>query len=98
MTWRAGGPAIKTVVAGFSSNTILLCQNDAQTLHFGSTVENCFASAVYQWQISIDGGVTWKDIPGANGQTYDRLAPVPGNYFYRMTAAAATNTRIHSVS
>ncbi len=98
ITFRAAGPAIKTVVAGFSSNTILLCQNDAQTLHFGSTVENCFASAVYQWQISIDGGVTWKDIPGANGQTYDRLATVPGNYLYRMTVAAASNTGITSCS
>ena len=98
ITFRAAGPAIKTVVAGFSSDTIQLCQDDIQTLHFSSTVENCFASAIYQWQISIDGGATWKDIPGATGQTYDRLATVPGNYLYRMTVEESSNAGIKTCS
>lgn len=86
-----------TAVAGSSSDTISFCHDNAQTLHLSSMVENCFASAVYQWQLSTDGGTDWKNIPGATGLAYDRL-PTPGSDLYRMTVAEASNAGIPSCS
>ena len=97
ITFRAAGPSITTAVAGSSSDTISFCHDNAQTLHLSSMVENCFASAVYQWQISTDGGTGWKDIPGATGLAYDRI-PASGNDLYRMTVAEASNAGIPSCS
>ena len=97
ITFRAAGPSITTAVAGSSGDTISFCHDNAQTLHLSSMVENCFASAVYQWQISTDGGTGWKDIPGATGLAYDRI-PASGNDLYRMTVAEASNAGIPSCS
>lgn len=98
ITFRAAGPSITTAVTGFPNDTISICQDDPQILHFSSTVENCFPSAVYEWQVSTDGGLTWSTITGEIGLTYDRPATVPGNYLYRMAVAQASNAGITSCS
>jgi len=45
---------------------------------------------MYQWQVSSDGGTSWDDIPGANGQTY--IIPKTGisdsGNLYRLMATA----------
>ncbi|NLJ99609.1 MAG: hypothetical protein GX318_00020 [Clostridia bacterium] len=38
------------------------------------------AKAVYQWQISLDGGKTWKDIPGEDSKTYTISKEDVGKY------------------
>jgi gliding motility-associated-like protein len=98
ITFRAAGPSITTAVTGFPNDTISLCQDDPQVLHFSSVVENCFPSAIYEWQVSTDGGLNWSAIPGASGLTYDRPATVPGNYLYRMAVAQTSNAGITSCS
>jgi gliding motility-associated-like protein len=98
ITFRAAGPSIKTITAGFNGDTLSLCEGDPQVLHFSSTVESCFASAVYQWQVSTDGGTIWKDIPGAVGRSFDRPASLAGSYLYRMTVAESGNAGIASCS
>jgi gliding motility-associated-like protein len=97
INFRAAGPSITTAVAGSSSDTISFCHVNARVLHLSSVVENCFASAVYQWQMSTDAGTDWQNIPGATGLTYDR-SPTPGNDLYRMTVAEASNAGIASCS
>jgi len=98
ITFRSAGPSIATSVAGYASDTITLCDNGPQALHFSSAVESCFATTVYQWQESKDGGINWVDISGAVGQSYDRQATGTGNYLYRMTVAEAGNAGIVSCS
>lgn len=98
ITFRASGPSIQTAVAGFTGASIDLCSNDLQTLHFSSTVESCFTSAVYQWQVSMDGGVSWSDIAGAVGLSYDRGASGSGAFLYRMTVAESGNAGISTCS
>ncbi len=41
-----------------------------------ATVGNEFDTPIYQWQYSEDGGTTWQNIPGANGQNYIITTPV----------------------
>ncbi|HTI91456.1 MAG TPA: hypothetical protein VL727_12760 [Puia sp.] len=56
-----------------------------------SSVESCFISDAYQWQVSADGGVTWSDIPGATGSTFSLTAQPPGTALYRLNVAQAGN-------
>ena len=79
ITFRAAGPAIQSSVAGFTSDTLMLCQNVTGTLAFNAVVENCYPTAVYQWQQSADGGMDWADIPGATTLSYNRPSSGAGS-------------------
>lgn len=91
ITFRAAGPTVQTFITGFASDTILLCQPDTQTLRMNATVENCYPTAAYQWQQSLDSGVTWTDIPGDTLANFARKPSAPGYYEYRLTVAQAGN-------
>ncbi|HXD79600.1 MAG TPA: gliding motility-associated C-terminal domain-containing protein [Puia sp.] len=94
ITFRAAGPNIQSSVTGFSSDSITLCQSDSRTLGFSAIVENCYPTAVYQWQISKDSGISWADIPGATMLTWLRPASAPGSFLYRLTVAQSGNIGI----
>jgi gliding motility-associated-like protein len=96
ITFRAAGPTIQPGVAGYPTDTVILCQPDTQTLHISATVENCYLTAAYQWQRSVDSGVTWANIPGDTLATYSRAASAPGYYEYRLTVAQAGNVGLVS--
>jgi gliding motility-associated-like protein len=98
ITFRAAGPSIQPGVIGFPTDTIMLCQNDTPALGFDAMVENCYPTAAYQWQQSVDSGVTWTDIPGADSAAYNRpSSSVPAGYYgYRLTVAQAGNIGISS--
>lgn len=96
ITFRAAGPSIQPGVSGFTTDSITLCQNDTRTLGFDATVENCYPTVAYQWQQSVDSGVTWTDIPGAISVTYNRSSSAPGYYEYRLTVAQVGNIGISS--
>jgi gliding motility-associated-like protein len=96
ITFRAAGPSILPSVAGFTTDSITLCQNDIRTLGFGATVENCYPTTAYQWQQSVDSGVTWTDIPGAISATYSRPSSAPAYYEYRLTVAQVGNIGLSS--
>ncbi len=91
ITFRAAGPTIKPSVAGFSTDSVLLCESDTQTLRLNATVENCYPTASYQWQRSLDSGSTWADIPGDTVATLVRAVTAPGYYEYRLTVAQVGN-------
>ncbi len=96
ITFRAAGPSIQPGVIGYTTDSITLCQNDMRTLGFDATVENCYPTVAYQWQQSVDSGVTWTDISGATSATYTRLSSAPGYYEYRLTVAQAGNIGLSS--
>ncbi|HET6252816.1 MAG TPA: gliding motility-associated C-terminal domain-containing protein [Puia sp.] len=96
ITFRAAGPSIQASVPGYPNDTATVCQNDTRTLGFSAAVENCYPTAVYQWQQSVDSGITWTDIPGAVSATYMRPASAPGYYEYRLTVAQSGNIGIRS--
>jgi gliding motility-associated-like protein len=97
ITFRAAGPTIQAMAVGYSSDSISLCQNDPSTVILNATVENCYATAAYQWQESTNGGTTWTNIlNNATGLSYLRSQSVTGVYDYRLTVAQAGNIGISS--
>jgi gliding motility-associated-like protein len=96
ITFRAAGPTIQATAAGYSSDSISLCQNDPRTVILNAAVENCYTTAAYQWQESTDGGTTWTNILNATGLSYLRSQSGAGIYDYRLTVAQAGNIGISS--
>lgn len=99
ITFRAAGPTVTTAVAGYARDTITLCDGSVPVLHLSTTVENnCFPSAVYQWQQSADGGTSWNNIAGAASVSLTLPPGRPGSELYRMTVADAGNAGIKTCS
>jgi gliding motility-associated-like protein len=91
ITFRPCGPEISAGILGFARDTVVLCAGTAGNYTFTASISSGFNSPSLQWQQSEDG-VTWKDIPGATGFTYNKNFPVSspvGIYRYRLSAAEA---------
>lgn len=94
ITFRAAGPAIDATIKGNAGDTINICAGNLKTFQFESTIENCYSSSAYQWQLSVDDGASWNNIPGATGSSYTRLPTAAGKYLYRLNVAEAANINI----
>ncbi len=94
ITFRAAGPTTLETITGYTTDSIIFCQNNLSVLTFNATVENCYPTVAYQWQESTDGGTTWADIPGATGLNYLRSPTGTGVYDYRLLVAQAGNIGI----
>jgi gliding motility-associated-like protein len=53
-------------------------------------------SPVYQWQLSVDSGKTWRDIQGATAASYQGKPTDAGSYWYRCTVTDQTTAGIKS--
>jgi len=91
ITFRPVGPAISISAATFSGDTAVFCEGNSNKVEFSSSVENCYLSTAYQWQLSTNSGTTWTDIAGATTATYTAIPVTAGTYMYRLAAAQATN-------
>ncbi|MBS1604185.1 MAG: gliding motility-associated C-terminal domain-containing protein [Bacteroidetes bacterium] len=99
ITFRATGPSVKATVAGYTGNAVTVCDGSMAVLHLSSSVENdCYPSAVYQWQQSTDGGASWNNIAGAGALSLDLPAGGPGSELYRMAVSDAGNVGIKTCS
>jgi len=96
ITFRPAGPAISLSIFGQTGDTATICEGSTVPKTFSATIENCYSSAVYQWQKSVDTGRSWSDIAGQVRQTYSTLIPTPGIYLYRLTATQSGNLGIPS--
>jgi gliding motility-associated-like protein len=64
---------------------------------FNGAVSATYQSPLYQWQVSTDKGITWKNIPGATSLSYTRLPTAAGgNYWYRLSVIEASVASISS--
>ncbi len=91
ITFRPIGPAITVSSSDFTSDSMLLCIKDKRNLTFHSSVEKCYATTAYQWQVSVNDGLTWTDIAGANSPDYTRTPTDAGIFEYRLTVAQLNN-------
>jgi len=90
ITFRTAGPSIGVHIDNFNTDTATVCPQDPGSLQLRADVESCYANTVYQWQLSMDSGLSWTNIPGATGLSYSRSPTTAGFYLYRMTVAQST--------
>ena len=91
ITFRPIGSKVSVTTTSFSGDSLLLCKTDTRAITFHSTVEKCYATTGYQWQMSSDAGISWTDIAGANSADYTLTSTNPGTYLYRLSVAQAGN-------
>ena len=91
ISFRACGPNVATSVMNTSQTNVDLCVGSITTTILSGAVSGGYTNPVLQWQVSINNGVTWTDIPGANGNTYTFTGSVIGVYKYRLTVAESGN-------
>ncbi len=87
ITFRPVGAAVAVSIYSYAGNNISVCANNATPLQLTSTIESCYASTAYQWQLSSDTGTTWNNIPDATASTYSRPPTAAGYYQYRLVVA-----------
>ncbi len=88
ISFRACGP--ETLVAPESVVTFL-CEGDPPIEFQATIMGNQYVNPVFQWQQSLDEGLTWTDIAGANGQVYTHPQLTAGIYYYRFLVADGIN-------
>jgi gliding motility-associated-like protein len=55
-------------------------------------IGNAFTTPTFQWQQSLDGGVSWENIDGETGDSFTHSNLAGGNYFYRYLVANGQST------
>ena len=86
ITFRPCGPIIVANIQG-SKDTIDICEESRSPFSFAAASPPEFISPVFQWQQSIDSGLTWTDIPGATATLYNRQPTAAGSFWYRMAVS-----------
>jgi gliding motility-associated-like protein len=100
ITFRPCGAMINANIQGMG-NTVDVCEINTNTYSFNGSASSGYLSPVYQWQLSMDSGKIWNDIPGATTTSYIDRPSATGNYWYRLTVidasvAGQTSCRIAS--
>lgn len=93
ITFRPCGPAVTATIQGVNGD-INLCEKDQQAYTFEAGASAAYISPAYQWQVSTDSGVSWNDIPGANGSTFTRNPAAAGHYWYRFAVTESGAPKI----
>ncbi len=95
ITFRACGPTV--LLSGSSNQTSFdLCSGTPANIMLTATIGNGYSSPTYQWQESIDNGLNWSFIAGANTTSYLFNKSNKGAYQYRLLVADGTNILITS--
>ena len=89
ITFRPAGPAITIQNSAFAGQAGTVCTGSS--FSFSSQVNNCYPSTAYQWQLSLDNGTTWANIPGGGGPNLTTSTGVAGTYLYRLEVAQSGN-------
>jgi gliding motility-associated-like protein len=95
ITFRPCGPVLSSLIQGNGMN-VDVCLDEQDDYVFNTSISPGFLSPVFQWQVSLDSGTTWNDIPGADNLIYRRTSSVAGKFFYRLTVAENGNADIAS--
>src|SRR5260221_3906952 len=85
ISFRAAGPTVDLQASAFPGNAGFVCTGSS--VSFSSSVSSCYLSTAYQWQRSLDNGITWSDVPGATGTGYNTIFTVAGTFLYRLKVA-----------
>jgi gliding motility-associated-like protein len=97
ITFRPCGPKVEAGIQNQTADTIHMCEGNTNTYVLTAKPSSAYQAPVYQWQLSVDSGASWKDIAGATSATYVR-PPVTkaGNYWYRAAITEASVAQLVS--
>lgn len=91
ITFKPCGPKVSAYMNADSSALINVCQNEQRDMPFTASFSGSFMDPVLQWQLSVDTGRTWRDIPGATTTTFIRSPTGGGLFQYRLVIAERGN-------
>lgn len=83
ISFRPCGPLAEVLPEQISD----VCENGQPLELVAQVLGSQYPSPHYQWQLSLDAGVTWWNIPGANSNTYTHSTLTGGTYYYRYLLA-----------
>lgn len=83
ISFRACGPEALILPTEIAN----VCE-DGNPIDLDATIlGNQYGTPTYQWQESLDGGLSWTDIPGGNTATHTHTKLSAGIYYYRYLLA-----------
>jgi gliding motility-associated-like protein len=91
ITFRPCGPTVTTQARLLAASQLSICDTDATSITIDANSPAGFGGYTIQWQISIDAGASWKDIPGAQSPSFTRNPTKAGIYQYRAVVAETAN-------
>lgn len=96
ITFRPCGPKVSAAFANLNgtSDSANFCVTDNKSISISGVVQSGYNNPAFQWQQSIDSGLTWTDIAGATANSYTNVFSEPGRFLYRMSAAETGNIGI----
>ena len=86
ITFRPCGPPITATITGMSGE-LSVCEYEQPTLQMEADPSGFYLSPSIQWQLSVDSGASWANIPGATSIQFTRVPTGPGHYWYRFNVA-----------
>jgi gliding motility-associated-like protein len=97
ITFRPCGPLVLASSSNTVSDTVNVCDYDNTSLTFNASISAGYVNPLYQWQLSMDKGNTWTDIPGATTTSLIRNpTPADGIYMYRLNVGDGNNVNLPS--
>jgi gliding motility-associated-like protein len=90
ITFRPCGPEVNATLSITGDTTAEFCEGNPASYLIQSAASTGYSNPVYQWQVSVNGGV-FNDIPGATNNTYLRVSTGDGEYRYRLSMAESVN-------
>ena len=91
ITFRACGPIIAAQIDGRQVAELDICENVQQPIVFAAQLPTSFIQPRIQWQLSLDTGKTFTDIPGEQSINFLRKNTPGGSYQYRAMVYEAAN-------
>jgi gliding motility-associated-like protein len=91
ITFRPCGPQVSTAIRAQQSINADACVKDNNPIILDAASTSGFTGAKIQWQLSIDSGLIWTDLPGGSTISYAHQPNTVGVYEYRTVVADAAN-------
>lgn len=93
ITFRPCGGSIDVSITGMN-DTLDFCEGNTSIYTINAAVSSTYQQPFYQWQVSLDSGKSWTDIPGANSNSYTRQPTGSGRYMYRLTVTESASAGV----
>lgn len=92
ITFRVCGPSASIASVGDTND----CSSGGPVTLIAEIFGDQFSTPAFQWQESLDGGLTWQDIPGATARAYEHNGQTGSAFHYRYLLAGSSGNLANS--